>query len=271
MKPGILARPWLQILIVGTVLFIGTEQAMRFTGNTNYFPTVILLGSFVIPITFVTYFYDNVRHRHISLPLLTICFVVGGVIGLIAAGILEYGTLRTMSIPGIVGVGIIEEGAKLIFPVIMYIAWRYRHQADGLLFGIASGMGFAALETMGYGLVSFIRSQGDIDVLQQVLLLRGLLSPAGHAAWTGFVCAVLWREREKKGRVAINFKVIRAFILAIILHTLWNGINSLGGPTVLQFIIVITGSVIIAGISLTLVILKYREARRASDLHNNEL
>ena len=269
MKLGIFSRPWLQILIVGIVLFIATDQAMRLTGNPNYFPTVILLGSFVIPITFVTFFYDNVRHRHISLPLLTICFLVGGVIGLIAAGILEYGTLRDMSFPALLGIGIIEEGAKLIFPVIMYVAWRYRHQADGLLFGIASGMGFAALETMGYGLVSFIRSQGDINVLQQVLFFRGLLSPAGHAAWTGFVCAVLWRERERKGRVAINFKVIWAFITAIILHTLWNGINTLGGPTVLQFIIVIAGSIIIAGISLTLVILRYREARKASDIQSS--
>ena len=94
MKLGIFSRPWLQILVVGIVLFIATEQAMRLTGNPNYFPTVILLGSFVIPITFVTFFYDNVRHRHISLPLLTICFLVGGVIGLIAAGVLEYGTLE---------------------------------------------------------------------------------------------------------------------------------------------------------------------------------
>jgi len=62
---------------------------------------------------------------------------------------------------------------------------------------IAAGMGFAALETMGYGLVSFMQSRGDILILQQVLLIRGLLSPAGHAAWTGFVCAVLWRERER--------------------------------------------------------------------------
>jgi len=37
MKLGIFSRPWLQILIVGIVLFIATDQAMRLTGNPNYF------------------------------------------------------------------------------------------------------------------------------------------------------------------------------------------------------------------------------------------
>jgi len=258
-----LVKPWLQILIVGIILFIASEQALRITGNPNFFPTVILLGSFVVPIAFVAYFYEHVRHREISLPLLTTCFLVGGVLGLIAAGFLEYETLTGLGILGLFGVGLIEESAKLTFPVIMYIGWRYRHEADGLLFGIAAGMGFAALETMGYGLVSFIQSRGDIGVLQQVLLMRGFLSPAGHAAWTGFVCAVLWREREKKGHVTINFAVLGAFILAVVLHALWDIINSLGGQTIAQFIIVIVGNIVIAGISLTLVIRRYREAKKA--------
>jgi len=62
-------------------------------------------------------------------------------------------------------------------------------------------MGFAALETMGYGLVALIRSQGDVGVLEEVLLIRGLLSPVGHATWTGLICAVLWHKREQTGLI----------------------------------------------------------------------
>lgn len=255
-------RVWLQILIIGVMLFIATEEALRITANPNFFPTAILLGSFIVPATFVAYFYEHIKHGEISPPLLTACFLIGGVLGIIAAGFLEYGALRGLSIPGLFGVGLIEESVKLIFPIIMYIGWRYQHEADGLLFGITAGMGFAALETMGYGLVSLIQSQGNVGALEQVLLIRGLLSPAGHAAWTGFVCAILWREREKKGHLTINFTVIGTFVLAVVLHALWDIINSLGGPTVGQFIIVIAGNIVIAGISLTLVIRKYREAKR---------
>ena len=260
-KTQFIRQRWFQILAGGVILFVLTTQALRITVNPNFLPTVILLGAFVVPVTFVTYFYEYVRHRDISLPLLTTCFLVGGVLGLVAAGVLEWGTLSPLSILGLFGVGLIEESVKLIFPVVMYLGWQYRHEADGLLFGVAAGMGFAALETMGYGLVSLVKSQGDVGALEQVLLIRGVLSPAGHAAWTGFVCAVLWRERQRKGRKVPNFAVAWAFVLAVVLHSLWNIINSLGSATVTQFVTVIIGNVVIAGISLALVIRRLREAR----------
>jgi len=160
-------------------------------------------------------------------------------------------------------VGLVEESAKLIFPMVQYTRWKYRSEADGLLFGVAAGMGFAALETMGYGLVTLIQSGGNVGALEQVLLIRGLLSPAGHAAWTGFVCAVMWRERGSKGRGLFSLPVIGAFILAILLHTLWDTVNSLGGTTAGGLIIVILGNVAIAAISLTLLIRRMREASKS--------
>ena len=128
------------------------------------------------------------------------------------------------------------------------------------MFGIAAGMGFAALETMGYGLVALIQSQGSVGVLEQVLLIRGLLSPAGHAAWTGLVCAVVWREREQRGRGLLSFGVIGIFVLAVVLHALWDIINSFGGPAILQWLIVVVGNLAIAGISLMLLFRRIREA-----------
>ena len=256
-------RPWLSILLVGVVLFLGTEQAMRLTSNLNFFPTVVLLGAFVVPVTFVAYFYTHVRDRDISLPLLTTCAIVGGVVGLIVAGILEYGTLQQLSIGGFITVGIIEECAKLLFPLGMYLFSKYRHEADGLLFGVAAGMGFAALETMGYGMSSFIKSAGNINTLQQVLLVRGFLSPAGHAAWTGFICSILWRERQRAGRGTINAKVIGAFIVAVALHTLWNISNSIPTHTAVSFTLDVLANIAIAGVSLSLIYLRYRAARRS--------
>jgi RsiW-degrading membrane proteinase PrsW (M82 family) len=50
-------------------------------------------------------------------------------------------------------------------------------------------MGFAAFEPMGYALTVLIATQGQIHALEQVLFTRNLLSRAGHAAWTGLVCA----------------------------------------------------------------------------------
>ncbi len=255
-------RKWFQILFGGLLLFIATEEAFRITGNSNFFPTVILLGALLVPVSFIAYVYDRIPAKEISLSCILICFLGGGAVGVIAAALLEFQTIQNMGIPMLLVVGLVEEGAKLIFPLIQYARWKYRSEADGLLFGVAAGMGFAALETMGYGLVALIQSRGDVSVLEQVLLIRGLLSPAGHAAWTGFLCAVMWRERGKRRQGLLSLSVISAFVLAIVLHTLWDTVNGLGGSTAGGLIIVILGNVAIAAISLTLLIRRMREAVR---------
>jgi RsiW-degrading membrane proteinase PrsW (M82 family) len=259
---------WLWVLIVGILLFIAAEQALRFTGNPNFFPTVLLLGSFVIPVTFVTYIYERERRldTHAGSPLVvaTLCFLVGGAIGVVAAGVLEFETLQNLSALGLLGVGAIEEAAKLIFPVGLFLWGRYRSEMDGILFGVAAGMGFASLETMGYGLVSFVRAGGDINVLEQVLLVRGILSPVGHAAWTGLICAVIWRERQrgKRGRSVLAAFIV--FIVAVILHTLWDLSNSLAGSATASMVFAMLGNLAVAAASLTLLIQRLREARRYS-------
>ncbi len=143
----------------------------------------------------------------------------------------------------------------------MYIAWKYPHEADGLLFGVAAGMGFASLETMGYAMTSFVQSNSDITTLQQVLIIRGLLAPAGHAAWTGFVCAVLWRQREQTGRV-LGWAAIWGYIVAVTLHVLWNLVLTLPTDTSSSLTIFVIGSATIFFISLTLIIRRYQEAKR---------
>jgi len=132
-----------------------------------------------------------------------------------------------------------------------------------LLFGVAAGMGFAALETMGYGLSALIDSNGDINSLTQILLARGMLSPAGHAAWTGFVCAILWRQRERKGHMVIDMSVIGAFLVAILLHAAWN-INSSAVPvgSLGSWLSIVVGSAIVV-VSLVLVLNRYYESKKA--------
>jgi RsiW-degrading membrane proteinase PrsW (M82 family) len=122
-------------------------------------------------------------------------------------------------------------------------------------------MGFASLETMGYGLVSFINAKGDINVLDQVLLVRGLLSPVGHAAWTGLVCGVLWRERQRKKPGLFGLATFTAFVAAVILHTLWDLSNSLAGQTMATLVLALLGNLAVAAASLTLLIRRLREAR----------
>jgi RsiW-degrading membrane proteinase PrsW (M82 family) len=157
--------------------------------------------------------------------LVAVTGLVGGVIGVVAAGLLEYRTLRTLGFVPLLAVGVIEEAAKLIVPTAIVLFWRrHRHPADGLLLGVACGAGFAVLETMGYAFVALVQSSGNVDVVQQVLFLRGVLSPAAHMAWTGLTAAALftaaaarWRAREV-GRFVVVFVVVAA------LHATWDAL-----------------------------------------------
>jgi RsiW-degrading membrane proteinase PrsW (M82 family) len=106
-------------------------------------------------------------------------------------------------------------------PLAIFLTGRYRREADGLLIGVASGMGFAAFETMGYGLTALLVSQGRIDEVVKLLFVRGVLAPAGHAAWTGLMCAALWHARLRPG-VRSAAVVVGAFLTVVTLHALWD-------------------------------------------------
>lgn len=179
------------------------------------------------------------------------------------AGTLEYDVIRALGFLPKLGIGLIEESAKLAVPLIFFFPGRYRSEAMGIVLGVATAASFAALETMGYGFVSLLASKGNLGVLDEVLLIRGLTSPAGHMAWTGQVCAVLWRERLRRGRIAFDWRVGGAFLLAVVLHALWDTFASIKTTTLTGFLVAASLSLLVALVSLVILIRKVREARRS--------
>jgi RsiW-degrading membrane proteinase PrsW (M82 family) len=191
----VLRRRWFQILVSGLVLLFLVELALVGTSNPSYVPS-ILLGAFWVPATIVGDVYERLPSWDVPLQALAVCFLWGGVLGTFVAGTLEYEVARALGLLPKLLIGLIEESAKLIVPLIFYLMGRYRSEAAGIVLGVATAAGFASLETMGYGFASLLSSKGNLGVLDEVLLVRGLTSPAGHMAWTGLVCAVLWRETQ---------------------------------------------------------------------------
>jgi hypothetical protein len=55
---GILRRRWFQIFVSGLILLYLIELTLVATSNAKYVPG-ILLGAFLVPITFVTYLYED--------------------------------------------------------------------------------------------------------------------------------------------------------------------------------------------------------------------
>jgi RsiW-degrading membrane proteinase PrsW (M82 family) len=119
------------------------------TANSNLVPTIVLLGSFLVPVTFVVWAYEHGRSAQVTVPLLFTAFVVGGVLGVLGAALLEAYLLHP-SVWLYAGVGLIEEAVKLAALVFVARRLHPRTMRDGLVLGATVGFGFAAFESAGY-------------------------------------------------------------------------------------------------------------------------
>jgi RsiW-degrading membrane proteinase PrsW (M82 family) len=218
----LLRRSWLHTFAYGAGLYAVVTVATAATDNVHLVPSLLMLGALLVPVTFVVYVFERLRVGEELVPALGMCFVVGGLVGTASAAVLEYETLRGLGFLPMLAVGGIEESVKLAVPLVLFVRRRFLSPSAGLLFGVAAGMGFAAFETMGYGLVELIQSRGRLGPTEALLAVRGLAAPAGHAAWTGLVCAVLWRVRARGPRPHRWVPVAAAFAMAVALHTLWD-------------------------------------------------
>src|SRR5262249_39160060 len=134
-------------------------------------------------------------------------------------------------------IGLVEETAKVVSVVWWLRDRRLRSELDGLILGAAAGMGFAALETAGYGFVAFVSGFSQalttpgagaafvigfgIRQMNRQLLVRMALAIFGHGVWTAIVCAAIWRER-RGAIVRLTPAVLVAFAIAVGLHALWD-------------------------------------------------
>jgi RsiW-degrading membrane proteinase PrsW (M82 family) len=212
---------WLRILIGGSLLFFILERALMATGNPNYIPSLLLVGTFTVPLAFCVFLYT--RAREPDVPVLTIgwCLIWGGVLGTVLAGYAEYHAVLRLGALPTVTIGVSEELAKLVVPAYLLLRRKYVSELDGIMLGAAAGAGFAALESMGYGLVALLLSRGDVTATAQILLFRSLAAPAAHIAWSGLLGGALWHARYSQDPRRGRF-FIYSFIGAVLLHALWD-------------------------------------------------
>lgn len=214
---------WLAVLLTGLALFGAVLAVLIDTGDPVYVPCLLLLGAGVVPITLATLVTEIEPSHSLSLGRLLVGAVLGGVIGAVLAGQLEFETAHTLgSLPPTV-IGLIEESAKLVIPLLLF-GWRQpRPRAvDGLVLGVAVGSGFAALETMGYAFVTLLGVRGHLEPVAQLLMLRAVGSLGGHAAWTGLGCAALFAVRSARNRTLGRARFLCVFVGMVALHADWD-------------------------------------------------
>ena len=215
-------RPWLQLFLGGLGLWVTTVLVTFATRNSNLVPTIILLGSFLVPVAFVTYAFGHADQVVTPQRVFT-AFVYGGVLGVLGASVLEAAFLRQPSGPAYVGVGLVEEAVKLA--ALWMVARRLPRYTmrDGMVLGAAVGFGFAAFESAGYAFNALFTNDGlSLLNLVETEVLRGILTPVGHGLWTAILGGTLFGVAARRGRLRLSGAIVGWYLLVALLHGLWD-------------------------------------------------
>jgi RsiW-degrading membrane proteinase PrsW (M82 family) len=122
---------------------------------------------------------------------------------------------------------LLEEVAKAGGLLALILVWpgSLRSVREGIVYGALAGVGFAAIENLGYYTLAAV--QGGTPGLAQALYVRGLLEGLNHAAFTAIVGAAAGRARARPASRRPRLAVVAAGLaIAVSVHGAWNGVAS---------------------------------------------
>ena len=217
-------------------------------GFARFVPISTVLAALLIPLLYLAYFYVVQVYEDEPAWVLGATFLVGAILGLVATLLLYRSVISGQSIfvrpkPSyllLVGVGIplLAQALMLVGPLILFFARRQRFNdmLDGLTFGVASGLGYAAAESLVYSWLLITGSApalGDPSSLALRTIPLALLKPLLYAGTTGLICSALWLQfdrtpptREMSALTSLPVALIAA-VLGMIIPAL--GVRLYGG------------------------------------------
>lgn len=181
-------------------------------GFANFVPASSLLAALLVPLLYLAYFYVVQVYEDEPAWVLGATFLVSAILGTAATLLLYRAVVSGQSIfvrpkPSyvlLVGVGIplLTQALMLVGPLILFFARRERFNdmLDGLTFGVASGLGYAAAESIVYSwllITGTAPALGDPSSLALRTIPLALLKPLLYAGTTGLICAALWLQFDK--------------------------------------------------------------------------
>ena len=72
-RPGEMLS-WWRVLLSGLLLYVLGMAVMIVSSNPNLFPTVVMLGNFLVPVTYVVFFYNRRHLSRLSAPTTAMSF-----------------------------------------------------------------------------------------------------------------------------------------------------------------------------------------------------
>ncbi|MCX6021378.1 MAG: PrsW family glutamic-type intramembrane protease, partial [Chloroflexi bacterium] len=215
--PRPLRLGYLKFLLAGVAVFAVLSFLASWTAAPPAIYAALAVGSFVGPVAYVLYLAESALLPEKPLPLI-ITFLLTAAVGIpLAMRLHEWTGAWPGSLQSGLLIGLTEETVKIFGVLWLLRRSASRFQMDGVIYGAAAGMGFAAFENLIYGYAQM----GAVGTLLSTLWARTLLSPFGHGAWTAIIAAAIWRSKSDGG-VRGALRIAGAFLLSVGLHGLWD-------------------------------------------------
>ncbi|MEA5457341.1 PrsW family glutamic-type intramembrane protease [Sinomonas sp. JGH33] len=216
---------WWKALLSGLSLWAAVIVVTATTHSSALIPTLILVGSFLVPFCVVLFVVERVSG--ILRPLdVFMAFLLGGVFGVLGASLLESDLHPSPWL--YLQVALVEEFVKALILIAVPRSALPRSAAQGGFLGACVGAGFAAFESAGYAFNAAVTTKGiDLASLLQSEATRSILAPVCHVLWTALLGVVIFGAARGFTRFRITAGVLGAFVGVVALHALWDGMQDL--------------------------------------------
>jgi RsiW-degrading membrane proteinase PrsW (M82 family)/pSer/pThr/pTyr-binding forkhead associated (FHA) protein len=224
--------------------FLGLVAMLLIGFSVGLIPAIVAsLIAFIPPIIYILPLIFLDRYDPEPPWLIASAFAWGGIVAVVFSFIVNttFGVIVgeathdaeiSSFVTAVVSAPIFEELSKGIGVVILLIFFRREFDdiLDGIVYGGVIGLGFATVENVlyyGNGI------NAGSDTLVAMLIVRGIASPFIHStftAMTGIGCGI---SRESHNKVVRFIAPIGGYIIAVILHAIWNGIIATILPSIL--------------------------------------
>src|ERR1700693_6051278 len=97
------APSWWAVFLIGLVMWAAAFGVARLTRNVILLPTIVLLGSFLVPVTAVVWYLDHDPSPALSPRRILAAFIIAGVFGVLGASLLEYWRVAAAILPLLAG------------------------------------------------------------------------------------------------------------------------------------------------------------------------
>ena len=195
----------------------------------------ILVAAFLVPVLYLVYLYEAQVYR--DEPATVLGFTLGGgvVAGIVITVIVRLlhnpitsnpnplaGT--TVDVAALLGFGLlvplIQEAAKAAPAIFLPNRKDFPETVDGLVFGIAAGLGFSLAETL-INFATTLQYLGHVAPANWIYPLTtiSVLSPLMQGSATGMIVAAVWRQRLGK----LGGRAIGAVAMAVVAHIAFTG------------------------------------------------